>query len=78
MLAWRPQLVLIDELAHTNARVRGIREALPDVPELPTRIDVLPRSMSSTSRAAATPCGRSWHARQTVPDSVLDAADETS
>ena len=79
-LARRPALVLVDELAHTNAPGSRHAKRWQDVVEL---LDAGHRrlhhaSTSSTSRASTT----SWRritgvvVRETVPDSVLEQADE--
>ena len=52
ILQRRPRLVLVDELAHTNAPGSRHPKRYQDVEELlDAGIDVYPRSTSSTSKA---------------------------
>ena len=60
MLARRPQLVLVDELAHTNAPGSRHPKRYLDVEELlPPASTSIRRSTSSTSRASTTSSRRS-------------------
>ena len=79
MIARRPQIALVDELAHTNAPGSRHPKRYLDVEELlVARHRCLHRrSTSSTSKASTTSSPRSPHVRvrETVPDSVFDRAD---
>jgi two-component system sensor histidine kinase KdpD len=80
ILARRPQVVLVDELAHTNIPGSKHRKRYEDVLEiLDARIDVLAtvniqhiESIAPTVRAIT-----GIAVRETVPDWVLQVADET-
>ena len=80
ILARRPQVVLIDELAHTNIPGSKHRKRYEDVLEiLDAKIDVLAtvniqhiESIAPTVRAIT-----GISVRETVPDWVLQVADET-
>lgn len=78
-LARRPQLVLVDELAHTNAPGSRHPKRWQDVLELlQAGIDVLTtlnvQHVESRADAVRQITGATVH--ETVPDSLLDAADE--
>ncbi len=79
LLARRPQLALIDELAHTNAPGSRHAKRWQDVVELiDAGIDVFTtlniQHVESRSDAVRQITGAA--VRETVPDSVLDRADE--
>jgi two-component system, OmpR family, sensor histidine kinase KdpD len=76
---WRPQLVLVDELAHTNApgsrhpkRYQDVLELLDAGIDVFTTLNV--QHVESRSDAVRQITGIA--VRETVPDSVLDAADD--
>jgi len=76
---WRPKLVLVDELAHTNApgsrhpkRYQDVLELLDAGIDIFTTLNV--QHVESRSDAVRQITGIA--VRETVPDSVLDAADE--
>ncbi|MFO0840718.1 MAG: sensor histidine kinase KdpD [Phycisphaerae bacterium] len=78
-LARKPQLILVDELAHTNAE--GLRHAkrFQDVNELlDTRVDVYTtinvQHIESLNDVVAQITG--IPVKETVPDSIIDRADE--
>lgn len=79
ILARKPQVVIIDELAHTNVEGGKHRKRYEDVLEaLDARIDVL-STMNIQHLESATPIVQSItgiQVRETVPDWVLDRADE--
>jgi len=79
ILARKPSVVLIDELAHTNVEGSKHRKRYEDVLEvLQARIDVL-STMNIQHLESATPTVQSItgiHVRETVPDWVLERADE--
>ncbi len=79
LLLWRPKLVLVDELAHTNApgsrhpkRYQDVLELLDAGINIFTTLNV--QHVESRSDAVRQITGVT--VRETVPDSVLDAADE--
>jgi len=79
LLARRPQLVLIDELAHTNAPGSRHRKRHSDIEEvLAAGIDVYTtmnvQHLESLNEVVAQLTG--VQVRETVPDRVLDSADE--
>ena len=79
ILMWRPQLVLVDELAHTNAPGSRHPKRYQDVLELlDAGLDVLAtlNVQHIESRAEAVAQITGIQVRETVPDSVLDLADE--
>lgn len=79
LLARRPQLALVDELAHTNAPGSRHAKRWQDVVELlDAGIDVLAtlNIQHVESRADAVRQITGATVRETVPDSVLDLADE--
>jgi two-component system sensor histidine kinase KdpD len=76
---WRPTLVLVDELAHTNApgsrhpkRYQDVLELLDAGIDIFTTLNV--QHVESRSDAVRQITGIA--VRETVPDSVLDAADD--
>src|SRR5262249_48605067 len=79
ILARRPQVVLIDELAHTNIEGSKHRKRYEDVLEiLDNKIDVL-STMNIQHLESVTPTVQSVTGipvRETVPDWVLDRANE--
>jgi len=79
ILARKPQVVLIDELAHTNVEGSKHKKRYEDVFEaLNEKIDVL-STMNIQHMESATPTVQSItgiQVRETVPDWVLDRADE--
>ncbi len=79
ILARRPQVVLIDELAHTNIEGSRHRKRYEDVMEiLDARIDVL-STVNIQHIESVTPVVQSLTGvtvRETVPDWVLQRADE--
>jgi two-component system sensor histidine kinase KdpD len=79
ILARQPQVVMIDELAHTNVEGSKHRKRYEDVFQaLSARIDVL-STMNIQHLESATPTVQSItgiQVRETVPDWVLDRADE--
>ncbi|HXB22617.1 MAG TPA: sensor histidine kinase KdpD [Candidatus Solibacter sp.] len=79
ILARKPSVVLIDELAHTNVEGSKHRKRYEDVLEvLQARIDVL-STMNIQHLESATPTVQSItgiQVRETVPDWVLERADE--
>lgn len=79
LLMWRPKLVLVDELAHTNApgsrhpkRYQDVLELLDGGIDVFTTLNV--QHVESRSDSVRQITGIT--VRETVPDSVLDAADE--
>ncbi len=79
VLMWHPKLVLVDELAHTNApgsrhpkRYQDVLELLDAGIDIFTTLNV--QHVESRSDAVRQITGIT--VRETVPDSVLDAADE--
>lgn len=79
VLAWRPPLVVIDELAHTNApgsrhpkRYQDVLELLDAGVDVFTTVNV----QHIESRADTVYQITGVPVRETVPDSVLDLADE--
>jgi two-component system, OmpR family, sensor histidine kinase KdpD len=79
ILARRPQLVLLDELAHTNVSGSRHRKRYLDVEELlATGIDVYTtvniQHLESLNDAVAQITG--VRVRETIPDSLLDSAAE--
>lgn len=79
ILAWRPALVLVDELAHTNAPGSRHAKRYQDVLELlDAGIDVFTtlnvQHIESRAEVVAQIAG--VPVRETVPDSVLDLADD--
>lgn len=79
LLMWHPKLVLIDELAHTNApgsrhpkRYQDVLELLDAGIDVFTTLNV--QHVESRSDAVRQITGVT--VRETVPDSILDAADE--
>ncbi len=79
ILLWKPRLVVVDELAHTNApgsrhpkRYQDVLELLDGGIDVFTTINVqhIESRSESVRRLAGIPV------RETVPDTVLDAADE--
>lgn len=80
ILARRPQIVLVDELAHTNIPGSKHRKRYEDVLELiSSAIDVLStlniQHLESIAPTVRTVTG--IHVRETVPDWVVRTADET-
>ncbi len=79
ILARKPQVVLVDELAHTNIEGSKHRKRYEDVLELlEAKIDVL-STVNIQHLESVTPTVRSItgiQVRETVPDWVLDRADE--
>ena len=79
ILARKPQVVIIDELAHTNVESSKHKKRYEDVLEaLDAKIDVL-STMNIQHLESATPTVQSItgiQVRETVPDWVLDRADE--
>ena len=78
VLSRRPELVLVDELAHTNAPWSRHLKRYQDVEELlAAGIDVHSTlNASSMSKVARRSCGDHWRSgAETLPDSVLDAAE---
>ncbi len=76
---WCPQLVLVDELAHTNAPGSRHPKRYQDVLELlDAGIDVFTtlNAQHVESRSDAVRQITGITVRETVPDSVLDAADD--
>jgi two-component system sensor histidine kinase KdpD len=78
-LARRPALILVDELAHTNApgsrhtrRYQDIEELLAAGIDVHTTLNV--QHLESLNDIVAQITG--IQVRETVPDSILDAADE--
>jgi two-component system sensor histidine kinase KdpD len=78
-LARKPQLILVDELAHTNApgarhpkRWQDIEELLAAGVDVYTTVNV--QHLESLNDVVAQITGVSVH--ETVPDRVIDAADE--
>jgi two-component system sensor histidine kinase KdpD len=79
VLARKPAVVLIDELAHTNAPARATRSAGRTCAHWSTPASACTRrSTCSTSKASTTSSRRATgvSVRETVPDAVLDDADE--
>jgi two-component system sensor histidine kinase KdpD len=79
ILLWRPQLVLVDELAHTNAPGSRHRKRYQDVLELlDAGIDVHTtiNVQHIESRQDTVQQITGVAVRETVPDSVLDLAEE--
>jgi two-component system sensor histidine kinase KdpD len=79
ILARRPQIVLVDELAHTNAPGSRHPKRVGDVEELLARgIDVYTtvniQHLESLNDVVAQITG--VRVRETIPDAVLDRADE--
>jgi two-component system sensor histidine kinase KdpD len=79
LVMWRPKLVLVDELAHTNApgsrhpkRYQDVLELLDAGIDIFTTLNV--QHVESVSDTVRQITGVS--VRETVPDSVLDAADD--
>lgn len=79
IMLWHPQLVLVDELAHTNApgsrhpkRYQDVLEFLDAGIDVYTTLNV--QHIESRSDAVRQCTGVT--VRETVPDSVLDVADE--
>jgi two-component system sensor histidine kinase KdpD len=79
ILARRPKLVLVDELAHTNApgsrhtkRFRDVEELLDSGVDVYTTLNV--QHLESRADAVAQITGSI--VRETVPDSILERADE--
>ena len=79
IMLWHPQLVLVDELAHTNApgsrhpkRYQDVLEFLDAGIDVYTTINV----QHIESRADAVRQCTGVAVRETVPDSLLDIADE--
>ncbi len=79
ILLWKPGLVVVDELAHTNApgsrhpkRYQDVLELLDGGVDVFTTVNVqhIESRSESVRRIAGIPV------RETVPDTVLDAADE--
>jgi two-component system sensor histidine kinase KdpD len=79
IIARRPAVVLIDELAHTNVEGSKHKKRYEDVFEvLQARIDVL-STMNIQHLESATPTVQSItgiQVRETIPDWVLERADE--
>jgi two-component system sensor histidine kinase KdpD len=79
ILARKPQVIIIDELAHTNVEGSKHKKRYEDVLEvLEARIDVL-STMNVQHLESATPTVYSItgiQVRETVPDWVLERADE--
>ena len=79
ILTWHPKLVLVDELAHTNAPGSRHPQRYQDVLELlEAGIDVYTtlNVQHVESRAETVRQIAGVAVRETVPDSVLDVADE--
>jgi two-component system sensor histidine kinase KdpD len=79
LVVWHPKLVLVDELAHTNAPGSRHPKRYQDVLELlDAGIDVFTtvNVQHLESRAETVRQITGVAVRETVPDSVLDAADE--
>jgi two-component system sensor histidine kinase KdpD len=79
ILARRPQLVLVDELAHTNApgcrhpkRVGDVEELLAAGIEVYTTVNI--QHLESLNDVVAQITG--VRVRETIPDAMLDRADE--
>ena len=79
MLARRPELCLIDELAHTNApgvehekRYEDVRDVLAAGIDVFSTVNV--QHLESLNDQVAQLTGA--HVRETIPDAVLSAADE--
>lgn len=79
VLARNPQLVLVDELAHTNApgsrhlkRYQDVQELLEAGIDVYTTLNI--QHLDSMNDAVAQITGVKVH--ETIPDSVLDEADE--
>jgi two-component system sensor histidine kinase KdpD len=79
VLARRPQLVLVDELAHSNApgsrhnkRYQDVQELLEAGVDVYTTLNV--QHLDSMNDAVAQITGVKVH--ETIPDSVMDEADE--
>jgi len=79
LLVWHPKIVLVDELAHTNApgsrhpkRYQDVLELLEAGIDVYTTLNV--QHVESRKDAIAQITG--IHVRETVPDSILDTADE--
>lgn len=79
ILLWKPRLVVVDELAHTNTpgsrhpkRYQDVLELLDGGIDVFTTVNVqhIESRSESVRRLAGIPV------RETVPDTVLDAADE--
>jgi len=67
ILTRRPQVVLVDELAHTNIPGSKHRKRYEDVQELGAKIDVLSRSISTHRKHRADRSLHYWHhVRETV------------
>jgi len=80
ILARRPTVALVDELAHTNIPGSKHRKRYEDIQELlAAKIDVLSTLTSSTSRASLRPFATSpaSPSAKTVPDWVPMTASET-
>src|SRR5260370_42396460 len=79
ILARKPQVVLVDELAHTNVEDCKHKKRYEDVLEiLEAKIDVL-STMNIQHLESMTPTVQhitGIHARETVPDWVLQRAGE--
>ena len=79
LLLWRPKLVLVDELAHTNAPGSRHPKRYQDVLELiAAGIDIFTtlNVQHVESRTDAVRQITGIAVRETVPDSILDAADD--
>src|ERR1700751_4145428 len=79
ILKRRPQLVLVDELAHTNAPGSRHPKLYPDVEELiPAGVDVFTTLNIQHVESLNDVVARITRirVRETVPDGVLDAADD--
>lgn len=79
LVLWHPKLVLVDELAHTNAPGSRHPKRYQDVLELlEAGIDVFTtvNVQHLESRAETVRQITGVAVRETVPDSILDAADE--
>jgi len=79
LLVWHPKIVLVDELAHTNApgnrhlkRYQDVMELLEAGIDVYTTLNV--QHVESRKDAIAQITG--IIVKETVPDSILDAADE--
>ncbi len=79
MLARSPQLVLVDELAHTNApgsrhtkRYQDVQELLAAGIDVYTTLNI--QHLESMNDAVEQISG--IKVKETIPDSVLDEADE--
>jgi len=78
VIARKPKLALVDELAHTNVAGSRHPKRYLDVEELLSRgIDVYTAVNTSTSRASTMWVAQITHVRvrETVPDSIFDRAD---